>query len=422
MGRRREQPVRRTATTAGVRSSGDLKAHKPDYLLTVIVMALVAVGLIMLYATGSIVKLSITGGVNDKNTYFTTQLLSFGLGLIVWYIVAKIRYDFWRRYSFILFIASFVLMLFVLIPGLATSTNGATRWLRVGSLSLQPVEFFKLGLILYLATWLEKHKDKLKSFRSGLVPFLLILGASCFLAVFIQKDMGSAMVLLGAGMSVLLLSSMPLWLYGGAFGMFFAGGVAMIMVQPYRLARVMTFFNHKEDISASGYHINQALIALGSGGILGKGLGKGLQSYGYLPESTNDSIFAILGEQFGFWGTTIVIGLFTALVYRGLAIVRRAPDDFSRLTAVGITAWFGLQALINIAAMLNLIPLTGIPLPFISYGGTSMLASLIGVGILQNISKYTTKEATDAYSGIGRRVGGAYRADSGSSRRVTTAR
>lgn len=420
MGRRREQPVRRVASI--VRPASELRAHKPDYLLTVIVMALVAVGLIMLYATGSIVKLSLTGGVNDKNTYFTTQLLSFGLGLVVWYIVAKVRYDFWRKYAAVLFFASFALMLFVLIPGLSTSTNGATRWLRIGSLSLQPVEFFKLGLILYLATWLERYKDRLRSFTKGLLPFLLILGASCFLAVFIQKDMGSAMVLLGAGMSVLLLSSMPLWLYSGAMGMFFAGGVAMIIAQPYRLARVVTFFNHKEDVSASGYHINQALIALGSGGILGKGLGQGLQSYGYLPESTNDSIFAILGEQFGLWGTSIVIGLFAGLVYRGLAIVRRAPDDFARLTAIGITAWFGFQALVNIAAMLNLIPLTGIPLPFISYGGTSMLASLIAVGILQNISKYTIKEATDAHSGIGRRNGGAYSADSSSPRRVKTAR
>ena len=420
MGRRREQPVRRVASI--VRPASELRAHKPDYLLTVIVMALVAVGLIMLYATGSIVKLSLTGGVNDKNTYFTTQLLSFGLGLVVWYIVAKVRYDFWRKYAAVLFFASFALMLFVLIPGLSTSTNGATRWLRIGSLSLQPVEFFKLGLILYLATWLERYKDRLRSFTKGLLPFLLILGASCFLAVFIQKDMGSAMVLLGAGMSVLLLSSMPLWLYSGAMGMFFAGGVAMIIAQPYRLARVVTFFNHKEDVSASGYHINQALIALGSGGILGKGLGQGLQSYGYLPESTNDSIFAILGEQFGLWGTSIVIGLFAGLVYRGLAIVRRAPDDFARLTAAGITAWFGFQALVNIAAMLNLIPLTGIPLPFISYGGTSMLASLIAVGILQNISKYTIKEATDAHSGIGRRNGGAYSSDSSSPRRVKTAR
>lgn len=400
-----------------------LRAHKPDYLLTFIVMALVAAGLIMLYATGSIVKLSVTGGANGKNTYFTTQLLSFGLGLVVWYIVSKIRYDVWRKYATPIFITSFVLMLFVLIPGLSTATNGATRWLRVGALSFQPVEFFKLGLILYLATWLEKSKEKLGSLTKGLLPFLVILGASTFLAVFIQKDMGSAMVLLGAGMSMLLLSAMPLWLYGGAMGMFVAGGAAMIAAQPYRLARIATFFNHKEDVSASGYHINQALIALGSGGILGKGLGQGLQSYGYLPESTNDSIFAILGEQFGLWGTSIVIGLFATLIYRGLAIVRRAPDDFARLTAVGITAWFGFQALINIAAMLNLIPLTGIPLPFISYGGTSMLASLIAVGILQNISKYTLKEATtDAYRGVGRRDGGTYSADSSSPRRVKATR
>jgi cell division protein FtsW len=414
--------VRRRERAQPAQKATDQRAHQPDYLLTVIVMALVAIGMIMLYATGSIVKLSITGGINGKNTFFTTQLISFILGIVVWYIVSKIRYDFWRKYSLYLFLGSFFLMLLVLVPGLAPPTNGASRWLRLGGLSVQPVEFFKLGLILYLATWLEKNKGSLGSFMSGLMPFLLILGSSAFLAVFVQRDMGSGMVLFTAGMSVLFMSSMPLWLYGSAFGVFAAGGALMIMTQPYRLARVMTFFNHKEDVSASGYHINQALIALGSGGILGKGLGNGLQSYGYLPESTNDSIFAILGEQFGLWGTSIVVGLFALLVYRGLSIVRRAPDDFSRLVAVGITAWFGFQAIINIAAMLNLIPLTGIPLPFISYGGTSMLASLVAIGILQNISKYTVKEATDAHRGVGGRNGGAYFADSSSPRRVKTTR
>ncbi len=414
--------ARREGSRTPIIPTPELRAHQPDYLLTFLVMALVAVGLIMLYATGSIVKLTISGGINDKNTYFTTQLISVLLGMVIWYIVAKVRYDLWRKYAKYLFFGSFALMLFVLIPGLSSSTNGATRWIRVGALSFQPVEFFKLGLILYLAAWLEKSKGHLSSIAKGLVPFLIILGAATFLAVFVQKDMGSGMVLLAAGMSMLLLSTMPLWLYGGALGMFAAGGALMVAIQPYRLARIATFFNHKEDVSASGYHINQALIALGSGGILGKGLGQGLQSYGYLPESTNDSIFAILGEQFGLWGTTIVIGLFAGLVYRGLAIIRKAPDDFARLTAVGITAWFGFQALINIAAMLNLIPLTGIPLPFISYGGTSMTAALVAVGILQNISKYTVKEATDAYRGVGRRNGGAYLADTSSPRRVKKAR
>ncbi len=398
------------------------RAHQPDYLLTVLVFALVAIGLIMLYATGSIVKLSITGGSSGKNTFFSTQLIAFGLGLLVWYGVSKIHYDFWRKYSLHMFIATFVMMLLVLIPGLSNSANGATRWVRLGGFSFQPVEFFKLSLVLYLATWLDKNKSQLSNFAKGLVPFLLILGSATFLAVFVQRDMGSAMVLLLSGMSMLFMSSMPLWLYGGTLGIFAAGGVAMILIQPYRLARVMTFFNHKEDVSSTGYHINQALIALGSGGILGKGLGKGLQSYGYLPESTNDSIFAILGEQFGLWGTMTVVGIFAVLIYRGLNIVRRAPDDFSRLVSIGIVGWFGFQAIINIMAMLNLIPLTGIPLPFISYGGTSMLASLAAVGILQNISKYTLKETTDANSGVGGRNGGSYFAHTGGTRRVKTSR
>lgn len=414
--------LRRGRAALARKSSSGQVAHQPDYLLTVIVIALVAIGMIMLYATGSIVKLSITSGVSGKNTFFTTQLLAFMLGLVVWYVVSKIHYSVWRKYALYMFIVSFVLMLFVLIPGIASSANGASRWIRFGGFSFQPVEFFKLSLILYLATWLDRNKAQLGNAIKGLLPFLLILGSATFLAVFVQRDMGSAMVLLLAGMSMLFMSSMPIWLYLSALGTFAAGGVLMILTQPYRLTRVLTFFNHKEDVSGSGYHINQALIALGSGGIIGKGLGKGLQSYGYLPESTNDSIFAILGEQFGLWGTTLVIGLFAALVFRGLKVVRHAPDDFSRFIAIGIVSWFGFQAIINITAMLNLIPLTGIPLTFISYGGTSMLAALVGVGILQNISKYTVKEATHENSGVGGRNGGSYFANPGGARRVKTSR
>jgi cell division protein FtsW len=161
------------------------------------------------------------------------------------------------------------------------------------------------------------------------------------------------------------------------------------------MARFLTFLNHTEDVNGTGYHINQALIALGSGGILGRGLGKSLQAYGYLPEATNDSIFAIVGEEFGVWGTIALVSAFIVLVWRGVKISKSAPDDFGRLLALGIICWIGFQALINISAMLGLLPLTGIPLPFISYGGTSLIALLGAMGILQNISKYTYKEVYD---------------------------
>ncbi len=373
----------------------------------------------MIYSTGSIVSFNVTGGSSDKNTFFYTQLISFCLGLVAWYGVSKVDYHKWRKWAPWIFYCSLVLMFLVLIPQFSMATKGATRWLKIGILpGFQPVEFFKLGLVLYLASWIEKNRENLGKISTGLIPFLIIIGLISVLVMVIQKDMGSAAVLVGAALSIYFISGVPLWIFGAGVASLLAGATMMVMIFPYRLARVLTFINHKEDTAGSGYHINQALIALGSGGILGKGLGKTLQAYGYLPESTNDSIFAIIGEEFGLWGAMLVIMLFSGLVYRGLRISRHAPDGFGRSVAIGITAWIGFQALINVAAMLNLIPLTGIPLPFISYGGTSLLALLAAVGILQNISKFTYKEAIHESSSIRRGNRRPYSANSGNARRV----
>lgn len=379
------------------------RAHMPDYSLTIIVLLLIGIGMIMLYATGGIVNLNLTGGEVDRNTYFSSQSISLLIGIVGWYVAARFPYHRWQKYAPYIFYGSIILMFLVLIPGLSQATKGASRWVKFGPLNFQPVEFFKLGLVLYLASWLEKNRDTLTRFTTGVLPFMIIIGLASFLTMVVQKDMGSGMVLVGMALCVYLVSGVPFWMFGSVLGMLAAGGVGMILLYPHRLERVTTFFSHTEDPSGAGYHINQALIALGSGGILGRGLGRSLQAYGYLPESTNDSIFALIGEQFGIWGTLLVLILFGFLVYRGLEIARYAPDSFSRSLAIGITGWIGFQALINTAAMLNLIPLTGIPLPFISFGGTSLLASLVAIGILQNISKFTFREVAHATRGIGRR-------------------
>ncbi len=376
----------------------------------------------MIYSTGSIVSFNVTGGATDRNTFFYTQSISFVLGMVAWYVASKIHYHKWRRLAPWIFYGSLVLMSLVLIPQLAVATKGATRWIKIGFFTFQPVEFFKLGVVLYLASWIEKNRPNLNKLSIGLVPFMIIIGLISILVMVIQKDMGSAMVLVGACMTMFFVSGVPWWIFGISLTTLLAGVIGMVAMFPYRLARVLTFINHKEDVAGGGYHINQALIALGSGGILGRGLGKTLQAYGYLPESTNDSIFAIIGEEFGFLGSMLVIILFSGLVYRGLRISRFAPDGFGRSVAIGITTWIGLQALINIAAMLNLIPLTGIPLPFISYGGTSLLALLGAVGILQNISKYTYKEAIHESSSLGRRDRRTYSANPRHARRVKVIR
>ncbi len=394
------------------------RAHQPDYTLTILVLLLIGVGMVMLYATGGIVALNVTGGAVDRNTYFSSQSFSLLVGLVGWYLAARTPYHKWQKYAPYIFYTSIILMLLVAVPGLSQTSGGAARWIKLGPMSFQPVEFFKLGFVLFMASWLEKNKANLDNITGSLVPFLIIIGLAGFLTMVVQKDMGSGMVLVGMALSVYLVSGVPLWLFGSLLAMLSAGGVGMILLYPHRLERVSTFFSKTEDPSGAGYHINQALIALGSGGLLGRGLGRSLQAYGYLPESTNDSIFALIGEQFGLWGTLMVIFLFAILVYRGIQIARYAPDTLSRSMAVGIVAWIGFQTLINASAMLNLIPLTGVPLPFISFGGTSLVASLMAIGILQNISKYTFKEVAHASNGVGRGNSRPYRAGTRRTRRA----
>ena len=364
-------------------------------MLTLLVLALVGVGLVLIYSTGWIAVLKRTSGTSDTNSFFITQSVGMLLGIIGWFAASKIDYHFWQKHATPIFIATIVLMFLVLVPGLSISSGGASRWVRLAFFSFQPVEFFKIGAVIFMAAWLTKNKKNLSKPIEGLLPFLIIIFVIAFLAVLIQKDMGSAMVIISTMLVMYFVSGVQWWSAAIATLVLGGGAGLLAILAPYRIARLTTFFNHSEDASGAGYHINQALIAIGSGGIFGRGLGKSLQAYGYLPEATNDSIFAIIGEEFGLVGTTLLITAFALLFWRGVRIARTAPDNFGRLLASGIIFWITFQALINISAMLNLIPLTGITLPFISYGGTSILALLTAVGILQNISKYTYKEVYD---------------------------
>jgi len=377
--------------------------HRPDYFLGLLVLALIGIGMIVIYSTGSIVNFNITGGASDRNTFFFNQVVSLGVGLVGWIIASRIPYTYWRKWALPMLIVSLVLMMLVFVPGLSLNVNGASRWIRLGSFSFQPAEFLKLSLVLYLAVWLESRRSELRSIKEGLLPFLLILAVTLLLVVVLQRDLGTGAVIISLALAILLVSDAPVWLFGAGLGAMITAGVMTIVLFPYRMARLATFFNHKDDVTGADYHINQALIALGSGGVIGRGLGNSLQSYGYLPEATNDSVFAIIGEQFGLWGTMLVVAVFGLIGWRGLRIARFAPDRFSRMVATGITVWLIVQAMINITAMLNLIPLTGIPLPFISYGGTSLMATMVAIGILQNISRYTEREQAYADSRIGRR-------------------
>lgn len=382
--------------------SAFLPKHRADYSISIIVLILISIGLIMIYSTGWITILKQTGGSVERNSFFFNQLISFGLGIAGWIIAARVRYTFWQKYASFFFYASALLMFLVIIPGIGVNINGANRWVHIGPINFQPVEFFKLGIILFFAAWIEKNREKLNRPIEGLLPMLLILGGSLLVVVVLQKDMGSAIVIASAVLGMYFISGVRLGMFFAAVGSLVGAGILLVATSSYRLARYITFLNRGDDSSGAGYHINQALIALGSGGFFGKGLGKSLQAYGYLPEATNDSIFAIIGEEFGYIGCMVVIGLYSALLWRGYKIISRAPDNYAKLVATGIIVWIVFQAFFNISAMAGIIPLTGIPLPFVSYGGTSLLALLIAVGILQNISKYTKGADIDEDRGLRR--------------------
>ena len=272
-------------------------------------------------------------------------------------------------------------MVLVLIPGLSNQTYGARRWINLFGFTLQPTELIKLSLVIYLAAWLEKEKP--------FWPYLVILGIILSL-VMLQPDLGTSIVIILSAVLVYFASGAKLLklILLGVVGSL--SGAGLILLSSYRKARLLTFFNPSNDPLGSSYHIRQALIAIGSGGWWGLGLGQSRQKYQFLPQVTTDSIFAIITEELGFIGATLLIIALFFFFFKALKLAKLAPDNFQRLLVVGIVSWIGLQAIINLSAMLSLLPLTGVPLPFISYGGSSLVVTLIGVGLLLNISRFST--------------------------------
>lgn len=358
---------------------------KPDFWLGLIVLILVLLGLIMISSSSVVVSFEKFG----YNTYFLRkQFWSLLVGFAVWVVALNIDYRFWKKWANWMLAITLILLLAVFIPGIGRNLSGAQRWIHIGPVFFQPSEVVKLTFLIYLCSWLEKKGEGIKNFSTGVLPFLAIVGLITIL-ILKQPDMGTMMVVAATSAIVLFTSGAS---RAHIFGIF-AGAVvlvlAMIKIAPYRLQRLTVFLNPNEQTQGVAYHINQALLAVGSGGFWGLGFGQSRQKYLYLPQSYTDSIFAIIAEEMGFLRTTLIILLFVCLGLRGFKIAKNAPDDFSRFLAVGITGWFLFQGFVNIGAMLGILPLTGIPLPFISYGGTSLVVSLAAVGILMNISKQT---------------------------------
>ena len=361
--------------------------HAPDYILIGTLALIVLFGLMMLSSASSVQAFQKFG---DSYYFFKNQLLKGILpGLVAFYLASRFDYRGWKKYAFSLLIASVVLLILVFIPGLGVSHNYSQSWLKIGPLGFQPSELVKLTFLIYLATWLEKRGERgLRDPQYGLLPFLFAMGVISFL-ILAQPDLGTLMIVIAMSLIVYFVAGAPKkFILGIITGGLLLAFVA-IQVAPYRLDRFTAFFNPSADPQGIGYHISQAKLAVGSGGILGLGIGKSRQKFNYLPEVYGDSIFAVIAEEMGFIFSLILVGLFLTLAIRGLKIARGVTDVYGQLLAAGITGWFSFQAFINIGAMVGLLPLTGIPLPFVSYGGTAMTVSLLAAGILVNMSKQT---------------------------------
>lgn len=359
--------------------------HQPDYWIIGLTFFLIAFGLVMLSSAGAVVGYERFG---ESAYYLKQQLLWFAVGAAVLLVMAFVDYHRWRSLAVPLLFVSIVLLVAVLLPGIGFEAGGARRWIRLGSQLFQPSELTKLTFLFYLAVWLERRGKGVHSFTNGLIPFLVLLGVVVAL-VMGQPDLGTVSIIALMSITVYFIAGAP-W---GHLVTILAGGAGLlallIKIAPYRAQRITVFLNPELDPQGIGYHINQALLAIGSGGLFGVGLGRSRQKFNFLPEVTSDSIFAVIAEELGFVIVVALLAVFLLFLRRGIAIARAAPDAFGRYVAGGVTVWVVFQALINIGALSGLLPLTGITLPFISAGGSSLVTMMAGVGVLINISRQT---------------------------------
>jgi cell division protein FtsW len=359
--------------------------RRPDSWLSLSVFALMIWGLISVYSASVVISLSEFG---TPYHYIIRQVIALAIGIVAWFLIQHIDYHQWRKYTVWFLGISFLLLILVLLPlgGIAPTLGGAKRWLFFGPINFQASEFVKLFFTIYLASWLATNKEKIGQFLQGILPYWFLVGAVALL-ILLEPDLGTALVFLGIGM-VLFFMAGAKWFH---VGVVLVVGVVLIVllsvISPYRMARLTAFLNPNSDPLGIGYHSQNISIAIGSGGWWGQGFGNSKQKYFYLPEAHTDSIFAVVAEELGFLRTFPIILLFGFLIWRGIIVARGAPDDFGRFLALGIVAWFGFQVAINLGGMLGILPLTGVPLPFFSAGGSALVVSLVAMGILLNISR-----------------------------------
>jgi len=392
--------------------------NHPDYILLGVVVSLILLGILILASVSPVFSLQLFGTTG----HFLFRQIFFALipGIILALIAFFMPLAWLKKYSLIAFLGSLVLMLLVFFPIIGLSFGGASRWINLGFISFQPSELLKITFILYLAAWLSKNSDSQKIIsktkkvfikqkknfhkswikklqtiqpviqKKTFLPFLIIMGIIALLLAF-QPDISTLGIFFIIGIGIYFLAFTPLWHTLLVFLMAGVGLGFLIKIAPYRLARFLIFLNPEADPLGCGFHIQQALIAVGAGRFFGVGLGMSQQKFGFLPEPMGDSIFAVWAEETGLIGSLIIVSLFLFFAWRGFKIIKNTSDGFARLTAIGIVFWIVSQAFVNIGAMIGVLPLTGIPLPFISFGGSALISVLIGTGILLNISKYANE-------------------------------
>ena len=396
------------------------RRHRPDNWLLIISASLLVIGLVVVYAISP--GLSAQKHVSE-NYYVVKQLIAIVMGVIVFAISSSLSLKWWRRLEKPIIIFASVSAVAVRLFG--ERVNGAYRWIQVGGISFQVAELIKLALLIWLAGFLSDklRTGQLKDSEATFKPLLIVLLVVAVVVGKVQSDLGSTGVIVAIMATMVYVAGMPLKKIAIIGGLVVAAVIILVSSSGYRRDRLNTFLNPNQDCLNSGYQACQALISVGSGGVFGLGLGRSVQAYGYLPEAANDSIFAIFAEKFGFIGTSILIGLFIAFFDRLKRIIDKAPDNYSRLLVTGILAWLSTQTIINVGAMIGVLPLKGITLPFISSGGTSIIFISAAIGIAFQVSRYTNysnlsfndaEGKSNDDSASRRRLRGAYHPNSGS--------
>ncbi len=366
-------------------------------MIVLFMSVLMLLGLVVIYSISPALtaRINSAGHDLDQNHFMYRQVAYLGVGVLAFIATSVVPIDLWRKYQNKLLIAGLVLCLVPIVArgtALSLCTNGACRWIDLGFVSLQPAEIVKFALLIFLAGFLAARikQGKLNSPNETLWPLAIVMGIVSLLVIVLQKDLGTGIAIFGIAVTMLYVAGLNMKYFGMAILAIGALGLIFTVTSPHRIERISTFFNGASDDSGgTGYHINQALIAVGSGGVTGKGLGRSIQAFGYLPEAANDSIFAIFAEKFGFVGTIAVLGIFAALLIRLLKVMDNAGNEYQRLLVAGVFGWVFTHAIVNIGAMLGIFPLTGITLPFLSFGGTSLLFIMGALGLALNASRYT---------------------------------